>query len=103
MQDGAKTKDAGPRDGPFRDGTAEAVRAEVERDGLRFELSLSRRAEERLIDEIRRCENRLAQSEAEKAALRGRLAEREQYLGAIHTSAGWRLLQFVRGLFGRRW
>jgi hypothetical protein len=68
-----------------------------------FEVSLARETHARFEKELRRLSHQLAASESERASLVSRLAERERYVKAIHGSSGWRLLQSVRGLFGRRW
>ncbi len=68
-----------------------------------FENTLARQGMDRLRAEIRKLERQLSNSEAARASLRSRLGERERYVSAIHASGGWKLLQFLRGLFGRRW
>jgi Skp family chaperone for outer membrane proteins len=68
-----------------------------------FERDLARRIQKRLETEIQRLQNHVAAIEADRNALRQRLDERERYLGALHASRGWRILQALRGLFGRRW
>lgn len=82
-----------------------SARAEVERECSEFMAELIRRTEKRLLegDDSRRFERGLAALQADRAALQARLAAREQLLGAIYSSAGWRLLQTLRGLVGRRW
>lgn len=84
-------------------GTAPADVLDVRRDAQAFEMELSQRVQLRLEKELKRLGNRIAEIEAERNSLRHRLEERERYLGAIHSSAAWRLVQAVRGLFGRRW
>lgn len=79
------------------------ARVEVRLEELQFELSLTQEARMRLEQEIRRLEQRLAARGAECAALRSRLAERERYVAAIHTSPAWRAIEAIRGLLGRRW
>lgn len=76
---------------------------EVRLEEVQFELSLTQEARMRLEQEIRRLEQRLAARGAECAALRSRLAERERYVAAIHTSPAWRAIEAIRGLLGRRW
>lgn len=78
-------------------------RLEVELSQLGFELELARSGKANVEAEVRRLERRVAQLEADRAALQSRLDERERYVGAIHASGGWKLLQYVRGLFGRKW
>ena len=77
----------------------ESVRAEQ----ALFERDLARTEAARLGEELRRLERRVAQLDADRGSLQARLDERERYVGAIHASGGWKLLQSVRGLFGRRW
>ena len=68
-----------------------------------FERDIARRIRGRLETEIRRLHHHISLVEADRNALRQRLEERERYVAAIHSSSGWRLLQWGRGLFGRRW
>jgi|GEM_PF-1357630 hypothetical protein len=80
--------------------------AEMAREvGKRWEARAQRLEAEvrRLEANGRRLEVGLAASNAELETFRGRLAERDRYVKAIHDSGAWRLIQKVRGLFGRRW
>ncbi|MHB8799697.1 MAG: hypothetical protein ACYDBY_14650 [Thermoanaerobaculia bacterium] len=81
----------------------ELAGVEVRLEQARFELELTREANARLEQEIRRLEQRLAARGAECAAFKSRLAERDRYVAAIHTSTAWKLIEGVRGLLGRRW
>ena len=81
----------------------EAARLAVHLEEARFDVELTREMRRRLEVEMRQLETRLAAANSESESLRGRLAERELYVAAIHASAVWRLVQAVRGLFGRRW
>lgn len=81
----------------------ESARLRVRLEEAQFALELSRQSVGRLETEIRLLEHRLAQAEADRAAVQGRLDERESYVAAIHRSGGWKLLQKIRGFFGRRW
>ena len=81
----------------------EAGRLAVRLEEARFDAELAREVRRRLEVEVRQLETRLAAANSESESLRGRLAERERYVAAIHGSAAWRLIQGVRGLFGRRW
>ena len=78
-------------------------RLEVELSQLGFELELARSGKANVEAEVRRLERRVAQLEADRSALQSRLDERELDGGAIHASGGWKHLQSIRGLFGRRW
>lgn len=53
--------------------------------------------------ELSQAEKRLGESNSECESLRSRLDQRERTVAAIHASLAWRLVQAVRGLFGRRW
>lgn len=64
---------------------------------------LARAARENAEVETRRVKEELALVRLDLAAVRGRLNERETYVKNLHASAGWKVLQAVRGLFGRRW
>lgn len=64
---------------------------------------LARAARESAEAEARRLKEELALVKLDLAAVRGRLNERETYVKNLHASAGWKVLQAVRGLFGRRW
>ena len=50
-----------------------------------------------------RLEAQLARVLEDKAPLRRRAQELEAYVERIHSSGGWRLLQALRGLAGRKW
>lgn len=67
------------------------------------ELELARETARRYRSEALELAARVAEGDAERSSLVARLSERERYVRAIHGSSGWRLLQSVRGLFGRRW
>jgi len=75
----------------------------VELSEVRFERDLALKVQQRLAKELERAGRRLAEVEAERAALRSRLEERERYLAAVRASRPWRVVQFLRGLVGRRW
>ncbi len=81
----------------------ELAGVEVRLEEARFELKLAREANARLEQEIRRLEQRLAARGAECAAFRSRLAERDRYVSAIHSSFAWKIVEGMRGLLGRRW
>ncbi|KAA0252442.1 MAG: hypothetical protein EDX89_18465 [Acidobacteria bacterium] len=68
-----------------------------------FERDVARRIRGRLETEIRRLHHHISLVEADRGALRQRLEERERYVAALHSSVGWKLLQWARGLVGRRW
>jgi predicted nuclease with TOPRIM domain len=85
------------------DADPEAARLAVRLEEARFEVELAQEARRRLEAETHRLETRLAALDSERESLRSRLDERERYIDGIHTSAGWRLIQAVRGWFGRRW
>ena len=86
------------------DGTGEMVaRAEARLTHAVLELDIARAACARLENELRLAEGRLAESEMARISLEARLAERDHYVRALHGSRGWKLLQGLRSLFGRRW
>jgi hypothetical protein len=68
-----------------------------------FERELALALQKRLADENHRLEYRIAELEAERATLKSRLDEAESYLRDVKSSKPWRLVQFLRGLVGRRW
>lgn len=76
---------------------------ELRVESLTFELELAQRVTARLESELRRLQQHAAALEADRAAIRNRLDERERYLLAVQRSIGWRALQWTRGLVGRRW
>ena len=81
----------------------ELARLQARLDAAIFDRDLALERERRALGEGRRLELRLSDSQAEITALRSRVEERERYLGAIHSSLGWRLLQRFREFLGRRW
>jgi chromosome segregation ATPase len=67
------------------------------------ERDLAREIRQRAEGEIRRLQDELVDAQTDLAAVRNRLTERLVYVRNLHASSGWKLLQAVRGLFGRRW
>jgi chromosome segregation ATPase len=67
------------------------------------ERDLARGARRNAEAEIRRLRQELTLSKLDLAAVRERLNERETYVRNLHGSASWKALQWLRGLFGRRW
>lgn len=81
----------------------ETARLRTRAEAALFDRDLALERERRTAAEVERLELRLSETRAELASLQSRLEEREKYLGAIHHSGGWRFLQGLRGLLGRRW
>jgi hypothetical protein len=52
---------------------------------------------------VLRLERQLAQIEGNYVVLRAISQARQRYITAIHESSSWRILERLRGLFGRRW
>lgn len=92
---------AGPEAAPGREDAL--ARLQVRVSEAEFERDLARENARRLADEIRRLEQRLADSAADQASLKSQLDERAVYVDALHKSLGWRALEAARGLLGRRW
>lgn len=92
---------AGPEAAPGREDAF--ARLQVRVAEAEFERDLARENARRLADEIRRLEQRLADSAADQASLKSQLDERAVYVDALHRSLGWRALEAARGLLGRRW
>jgi septal ring factor EnvC (AmiA/AmiB activator) len=92
-----------PTSTPAPEGEASLARLEVRLDEATFERDLARQTVKRLEREMRQMEHQVAQARSEEVGLRSRLDERERYIAALHGSKGWRLLQGVRRVFGRRW
>lgn len=67
------------------------------------ERDLAREVRKRAEEEARRLERELANARADVSAVLARLSERESYVRNLHASSGWKALQALRGLFGRRW
>ena len=86
-----------------RDPESELAALEVRLEEAIAERDLARETRKSAEEEIRRLRQELAHSKMDLTALRGRLNERETYVRNLHGSAGWKALQAVRGLFGRRW
>jgi chromosome segregation ATPase len=82
---------------------AELATLEVRLEEAVAERDLARAARKSAEEEIRRLRQELSLSKMDLTAVRGRLNERETYVRNLHGSAGWKALQAVRGLFGRRW
>ena len=88
---------------PSADENLSRGRLSVRLEAISFEVELAQKIRTRLEGEIRRLQQQNATLEAERSSLHSRLHEREGYLGAIHASSAWKLIQNIRGLFGRRW
>jgi chromosome segregation ATPase len=82
---------------------AEFAALEVRLQETLAERDLARAARRNAEEEIRRIRQDLALTKLDLTAVRGRLNERETYVKNLHGSGGWKVLQRVRGLFGRRW
>lgn len=92
-----------PSSTPAPEDEGSLARLEVRLDEVIFERDLARQTVKRLERETRQMERQVAQLRSEETALRNRLDERERYVAALHGSRGWKLLQALRGVFGRRW
>ena len=68
-----------------------------------FDLEMARAIRGRLEADRAQLGQRIAALEADRAALRKRLDERQSYIEAVNASAAWRIVQWVRALFGRKW
>ena len=79
----------------------EWISARVEK--ARHEREMARAAASRLEDENRRLAYRVAELEADRVALKNRTEEAEAYVAAVKASAPWRVIQWLRGLVGRKW
>lgn len=79
----------------------EWVSARVER--AHHEAAMARAAGARLEDEVKRLTYRVAELEADRVALKNRTEEAEAYVAAVKSSAPWRVIQWLRGLVGRKW
>ena len=77
------------------------VSARVEK--ARHEREMALVAAKRLEDEVKRLTYRVAELEADRVALKNRTEEAEAYVAAVKTSAPWRVIQWLRGLVGRKW
>lgn len=79
----------------------EWISARVER--ARHETEMALAAQRRLEDEVGRLTYRVAELEADRVALKNRTEEAEAYVAAVKASAPWRVIQWMRGLVGRKW
>lgn len=79
----------------------EWISARVEK--ARHEREMALAAASRLEDEARRLAYRVAELEADRVALKNRTEEAEAYVAAVKASAPWRVIQWLRGLVGRKW
>ncbi len=79
----------------------EWISARVER--ARHEREMALAAQRRLEDEVQRLSYRVAELEADRVALKNRTEEAEAYVAAVKASAPWRVIQWLRGLVGRKW
>ena len=79
----------------------EWISARVEK--ARHEREMALAAAQRLEDEVQRLSYRVAELEADRVALKNRTEEAEAYVAAVKTSAPWRVIQWLRGLVGRKW
>ncbi len=79
----------------------EWVSARVEE--ARHEREMALAAVRRLEDEVKVLSLRVAELEAGRVALRNRAEEAEAWMAAVRGSAPWRVIQWMRGLVGRKW
>ncbi len=79
----------------------EWISARVER--AQHERDLARAAQTRLEEEVQRLAYRVAELEADRVALKNRTDEAEAYVAAVKASTPWRVIQWLRGLVGRKW
>ena len=79
----------------------EWISARAEKVQNEREMALA--AASRLEEEVRRLAYRVAELEADRVALKNRTEEAEAYVAAVKTSAPWRVIQWLRGLVGRKW
>jgi hypothetical protein len=81
-----------------KEGEAQAEAADLR---LRVQESLAR--ERRLIERTLEAEEKLSEALADEHQLRTQIAAYAAFHRAVERSAVWRLIQFARGLLGRRW
>ncbi|HZR84592.1 MAG TPA: hypothetical protein VFD92_26095 [Candidatus Binatia bacterium] len=81
---------------------ATLARSTVWLEQARFDLDLSNRVQERLLKEIERLEQRLADAEAERLELLEQVNHRDRLLTQIFRSRSWRWTQALRRSLGRR-
>ena len=86
-----------------RNTESELAELEVRLAEALAERDLARGIRKRAEQETERLKQELADARTDLAAVQSRLAERLAYVRNLHASSGWKLLQAVRGLFGRRW
>ena len=79
----------------------EWISARVEE--ARHEREMALAAARRLEDEVKHLSWRVAELESGRVALRNRAEEAEAWVAAVRASAPWRVLQWLRGLVGRKW
>jgi hypothetical protein len=85
------------------DASIEAVlaRTSAQLEQARFEVALAARVQQRLLDEIARLQELLADAEAERVALREQIDRRDRLLSQIFASRSWRWTQRLRRVIGR--
>jgi hypothetical protein len=81
-----------------QEGAAEAEAADLR---LRLEESLER--ERRLIERTLEAEESWNEALADEHQLRTQIAAYAAFHRAVERSGAWRVIQFARSLFGRRW
>ena len=82
---------------------SELARATAQLEKIAFQRDLAFQKAERLAVEVDRLEAQCVSLVADRDLLQTRLAERDSYLKAIESSLGWRMMQQLRSIFGRRW
>jgi hypothetical protein len=83
---------------PARQGAAEAEAAD-----LRLRLQESHGRERLLRERALRAEERLEDALRNEHDLRGQIDRFSEFHRAVVRSAPWRVIQFLRGLVGRKW
>ena len=85
-------------------GIAEALgAAEAELAEARLRVRESQEREQRLMAQVFDAEERLAETLSTEHELRMQIARYAEFHEAVKKSRSWKLLQFVRRLFGREW
>jgi hypothetical protein len=97
-------KHAPASDESTADASLEALlgRTTVELERARADLTLAAQVRTRLQDEIERLECRLADAEAERLDLLGKIDDRDRLLGQVLGSRSWRWGRVLRRLLVRR-
>jgi hypothetical protein len=91
------------REKQLKELAAELGRLDTEMTDIRLRLKEGQTRESRLVSQLEAAEQRVHSASRLEHDLRREIERSEKYRSAIEASHGWKAIQAVRRIFGRRW